>query len=101
MSHRLIAITRQISPRFNGKLTFQPTPNDNIIASIQYDQYNQQGRTAFIPGWAVTNQNQTQDQPGPRKKVPTAVSTMSTNRNQVMIQKESGFAASVRRNCEG
>jgi len=32
--------------------------------------------------------------------VPTAVSTVSSNRNQVMIQKESGFAARPRRKAE-
>jgi outer membrane receptor protein involved in Fe transport len=58
-------VRTEISPRFNLKMTFQPTATDNIIASIQYDQYNQTGRTGFIPGWAVSNHNQTIDQDSP------------------------------------
>ena len=37
----------EVSPRFNGKLTFQPTASDNLVASFQYDQYNQGGRTGL------------------------------------------------------
>ena len=37
----------EVSPRFNGKLTFQPTVSDNLVASFQYDQYNQGGRTGL------------------------------------------------------
>lgn len=37
----------EVSPRFNGKLTFQPTTSDNIMISAQYDQYNQTGRTGM------------------------------------------------------
>ena len=40
-------IRTEVSPRFNVKLTCQPTPNDNFTASLQYDQYNQKGRTAL------------------------------------------------------
>jgi hypothetical protein len=58
-------IRTEVSPRFNLKMTFQPTANDNIIASVQYDQYNQTGRTGFIPGYAVSNHNQTIDQDSP------------------------------------
>src|ERR1039457_4394871 len=43
-------------------------------------------------------QGSTQDHPGPRKKVPIAVSTTSSNRNHVMIQKESGLLANQPRN---
>jgi hypothetical protein len=59
------AIREEKSPRFNAKFTFQPTPTDNIIASFQYDQYNQKGRTGLIPSYAVTNNNQTIDQDSP------------------------------------
>jgi hypothetical protein len=59
------AIREEKSPRFNGKFTFQPTPTDNIIASVQYDQYNQKGRTGFIPAYAVTSNSQTIDQDSP------------------------------------
>jgi hypothetical protein len=55
----------EVSPRFNLKFTFQPTSNDSIIGSLQYDQYNQKGRTAFIPGYAVSNNNQTVNQDSP------------------------------------
>jgi hypothetical protein len=37
----------EVSPRFNLKLTFQPTAADNITISGQYDQYNQGGRTGM------------------------------------------------------
>jgi hypothetical protein len=40
-------IRTEVSPRFNGKLTFQPTSSDNIMVSGQYDQYNQTGRTGM------------------------------------------------------
>ena len=34
----------EVSPRFNGKLTWQPTSADNIFTTWQYDSYNQTGR---------------------------------------------------------
>jgi hypothetical protein len=37
----------EVSPRYNLKLTFQPTAQDNIVFSGQYDQYNQGGRTSI------------------------------------------------------
>jgi hypothetical protein len=37
----------EVSPRFNLKLTFQPTTADNIVVSGQYDYYNQGGRTGL------------------------------------------------------
>jgi len=43
---------------------------------------------------------QIHDQPGPRKNVPTAVSTTSSNKNHVMTQYESGLAARYRRKPE-
>jgi hypothetical protein len=58
-------IRSEISPRFNFKFTFQPTPTDNIVASLQYDQYNQRGRTGLIPGYAVSSNSQTIDQDSP------------------------------------
>ena len=49
-------ITRrhEVSPRFNGKLTFQPNPNDQILATLQYDSYNIIGR-AGGPAFVVTD----------------------------------------------
>ena len=38
-------IRKEVSPRFNGKLTFQPSAADNFVLSFQYDNYNQLGRT--------------------------------------------------------
>ena len=58
-------IRSEISPRFNWKMTYQVTPSDLITGAVQYDQYNQQGRTGFIPANYITNQNQTVDQDSP------------------------------------
>ncbi len=55
----------EVSPRFNIKLTDQLTANDNLVGSLQYDQYNQTGRTGLIPGYAVSNHSQTIDQDSP------------------------------------
>jgi len=55
----------EVSPRFNLKFTFQPSPTDNIVAALQYDQYNQKGRTAWIPGYAVVSDDQTVNQDSP------------------------------------
>jgi hypothetical protein len=41
-----------ISPRFNVKLTLQPTASDTIIFGGQYDNYNVKGRV----GWWATDQ---------------------------------------------
>jgi len=38
-----------ISPRFNVKLTLQPTPSDTVIFGMQYDNYNVTGRIGW---WA-------------------------------------------------
>ena len=37
----------EVSPRFNGKLTWQPTPNDIVTGTVQYDSYNIIGRGRF------------------------------------------------------
>src|SRR5208283_1777987 len=42
-------------------------------------------------------QGQTHAQPGPRKNMPTAVSTTASIKNRVMIQNEIGFSCSQRR----
>lgn len=34
----------EVSPRFNGKLTLQPNPNDQVMLTIQADDYNIIGR---------------------------------------------------------
>jgi hypothetical protein len=57
-------LREEVSPRLNAKFTFQPTANDNIIASLQYDNYNQKGRTGLVPGYvATTSQTINQDSP--------------------------------------
>lgn len=55
----------EVSPRFNGKITWQPSSSDTITGSLQYDQYNQTGRTGLVPGYAVVNHSQTIDQDSP------------------------------------
>ena len=42
----------EISPRFNAKVTLQPTSSDTIILGMQYDQYNVTGRI----GWWDSDQ---------------------------------------------
>jgi hypothetical protein len=54
----------EVSPRFNGKLTLQPTTADNLIGSFQYDSYNQTGRVGVPPATAATQQ-QTVNQDSP------------------------------------
>jgi hypothetical protein len=54
----------EVSPRFNMKLTLQPTSSDNITGTFQYDQYNQTGRTGF-GGVALTTDERTIEQDSP------------------------------------
>lgn len=54
----------EISPRYNGKVTFNLTPTDTLTASGQYDNYNVTGRFAFIPQSAAT-EKQTVNQDSP------------------------------------
>lgn len=58
-------IRTEVSPRFNTKLTLQPTPSDNVIATFQYDQYNQTGRTSAFGGAAGTTDERTVVQDSP------------------------------------
>jgi hypothetical protein len=37
----------EVSPRFNGKLTWQPTQNDIVTGTVQFDSYNIIGRGRF------------------------------------------------------
>jgi hypothetical protein len=53
-----------ISPRYNMKVTLQPTANDNIILGTQYDAYNLTGRVGYWPtAQAGDNQTVTEDAP--------------------------------------
>lgn len=48
----------EASDRFNGKLTWQPNPNDNIAAHLQFDNFNIIGRAGyseFTDSDAITN----------------------------------------------
>jgi hypothetical protein len=48
----------EASDRFNGKITWQPSPNDNVAAHLQFDNYNIVGRAgvdAFVATDALTN----------------------------------------------
>ena len=38
---------KEVSPRFNAKLTWQPNPNDSLSANFQWDYYNVVGRCDF------------------------------------------------------
>jgi hypothetical protein len=53
-----------ISPRFNFKLTLQPTPSDTLVFGVQYDTYNVTGRVGYPPATvALDNQTVTEDAP--------------------------------------
>ena len=39
-----VTLRHEVSPRFNVKLTYQPSSNDNFSAHLQYDAYNIKGR---------------------------------------------------------
>lgn len=54
----------EVSPRYNGKLTFNLTPNDTLTGSFQFDNYNVTGR-AGKPPVNVVKDNQTVDQDSP------------------------------------
>jgi hypothetical protein len=50
--------SNEASDRFNGKLTWQPGPNDNLAAHVQFDNYNIVGRAgynALTDSDAITN----------------------------------------------
>ena len=49
-----VTLRHEVSPRFNGKLTWQPTANDNYSFHLQYDGYNIIGR-AGVPALVATD----------------------------------------------
>ena len=53
-----VTLRHEVSPRFNAKLTWQPTANDNYSFHLQYDSYNIVGRAgvaALLATDALTN----------------------------------------------
>jgi hypothetical protein len=50
-----VARATDISPRFNVKFTFQPSPTDTVIAGMQYDSYNVTGRVGNWPAAQATD----------------------------------------------
>ena len=59
-----VANSTDISPRLNGKITFQPTTNDTFNLGLQYDQYNLDGRVGAWPAAQATDQQTvTEDAP--------------------------------------
>ena len=53
----------EVSPRFNGKLTWQPTPNDTIKGNVQFDSYNIQGRCGVTAAQCTDNLTNQEDAP--------------------------------------
>jgi hypothetical protein len=53
-----------VSPRFNMKLTLQPSPSNTVVLGAQYDQYNVTGRVGWWPtDQATDNATVTEDAP--------------------------------------
>ncbi len=52
----LVANAQDISPRFNVKMTLQPTTKDTIVLGTQYDSYNVTGRVGYWPSAQATDQ---------------------------------------------
>jgi outer membrane receptor for ferrienterochelin and colicin len=53
----------EVSPRFNTKLTWQPTVNDNLALSFQWDYYNQTGRPSIGSNLDTDSTTLNQDSP--------------------------------------
>ena len=59
-----VANSQDISPRFNMKLTLQPSATDTIVLGTQYDSYNVTGRIGYGPRRKLTDQQTvTEDAP--------------------------------------
>lgn len=54
----------EVSPRYNGKITYNMTPTDTLTGSFQWDNYNVTGRFGWIPSYAA-DETQTVDQDSP------------------------------------
>ena len=53
----------EVSPRFNGKLTWQPTANDILNATVQFDSYNIIGRAGVPAALATDDLTNQEDAP--------------------------------------
>jgi hypothetical protein len=58
-----IATSQDISPRFNFKFTLQPSSNDTIVLSTQYDSYNVTGRQGYPEEQSTDQQTVNEDAP--------------------------------------
>ena len=54
----------EISPRYNGKITLNLTPNDQLMGSFQYDNYNVTGRFGLV-SQSAADETQTLNQDSP------------------------------------
>ena len=53
----------EVSPRFNGKITWQPTSNDILTGTVQFDSYNIQGRADIGAALATDDLTNQEDAP--------------------------------------
>ncbi len=53
----------EVSPRFNGKLTWQPSSNDIVTGQIQYDSYNIIGRCGVTAAQCTDDLTNQEDAP--------------------------------------
>lgn len=55
----------EVSPRLNGKLTWQPSSNDNVSFNFQWDYYNVTGRATVSTGGVLDTDQTTVQQDSP------------------------------------
>jgi hypothetical protein len=56
-------IRDEVSPRFNGKLTWQPSANDTLTGQVQYDSYSVIGRNGVDAAIATDDLTNREDAP--------------------------------------
>jgi len=56
-------IRDEVSPRFNGKLTWQPTASDTLTGQVQYDSYSVIGRNGVEAAIATDDLTNREDAP--------------------------------------
>ncbi len=54
----------EVSPRYNGKITWNITPSDQFTGSFQYDNYNVTGRFGLV-SQSAADETQTLNQDSP------------------------------------